>query len=303
MGKSSGNNETVQKTEPWAGLQPYLKDAYQNAQNLFRSGGPDFFPNATYVPFSDQSNMGIDLLTNRALQGSQWQPQMGNLATNLMTQQNPALQQAQNTLSDTAQGKYLNQNPWLDTMFGTAASKVTDTFNNAVMPSLNATFGQAGRTGSGAHAMAAGDASGQLSDSLYRMANDVYGGNYQAERDRMVNSASGLTSVSGQNLTNQMAGANLGMGLGELQYSDIGNLMGAGSMIEGKAGEMLGDQMNRFNFYQNRPEQQMNNYVAWLSGIPGSQFGTQHTDTDMNRNSTAGNFAGDMFSAWLKGGF
>jgi hypothetical protein len=267
---SKGGGSQTQKTEPWSGQQPYLKDAYQQAQNLYRSGGPEFFPNATYVPFSAQSQMGMDLMTNRALQGSQMQQPANNYALGLVNNGNQFTQQAGQTFANTANGSFLNANPYLDSMFGNAANQVTQRFNEGVAPGLNATFGASGRTGGGAHGLAYGRAAGELGDTLGSMATDIYGGNYQAERDRMMAAAAGLGSVGSADVAQRMQGANLGMGLGQQEYADINNLMGVGQMVEGKAGEVLGDQMNRFSHYQNRPEQQMNNYTSWLSGIPSN---------------------------------
>ena len=275
MSKGGGSTTTTQKSEPWSGLQPYLKDAYAQASNLYKSGGPEFYPNATYVPFSDQSNLGLELLTNRALQGSQFDQPAGWLANTMMLAGNKNTMDAADAFRGTAQGDYLNANPYLDAMYNQAAGKVTDSFNEGVMPAINATFGSAGRTGSGAHALATGRAAGELADTLGTMSSNLYGGNYQSERDRMMSAAGGLGNVAASDAQQRFQAANLGMGLGQQQYQDIGQLLNAGQMIEGKAGEVLGDSMNRFDYYQNRPEQNMNNYMAWLSGIPGAEFGTR----------------------------
>lgn len=289
MSKGGGSTTTTQKSEPWSGLQPYLKDAYSQASNLYKSGGPDFYPNATYVPFSDESQLGMSMLTNRALQGGQHDQAANWLANVAMTQRNPYIGQAGSTLTDTAKGDFLNANPYLDQMYGQAAKNLTQQFNEGVMPGINATFGSAGRTGSGAHALATGRAVGELSDSLGTMAANLYGGNYQSERDRMMSASSGLTNVGQADLDQRFRGANLGLGMDQLDYQNIGQLMNVGGMVEGKAGEALSDSMNRFNFYQNRPEQAMNNYTAWLSGIPNNG-GT--TTTSGGGGSTLGNVVG-----------
>ncbi len=40
MGGSSGDSTTVQKADPWSGQQPYLRDVFSTAQNMFQSGMP-----------------------------------------------------------------------------------------------------------------------------------------------------------------------------------------------------------------------------------------------------------------------
>ena len=61
-----GTNTTTQTADPWEGQQPYLRDVMAQAQGLYQQGGPQFFPNATYVPFSPQTQMGLDSMWNQA---------------------------------------------------------------------------------------------------------------------------------------------------------------------------------------------------------------------------------------------
>ena len=60
--KGDGGGDGSQTNTPWAGLQPYLTDAYAQAKALYDSGGPEYYPNATYVPFSPQSQMAMQLV-------------------------------------------------------------------------------------------------------------------------------------------------------------------------------------------------------------------------------------------------
>ena len=135
------------------------------------------------------------------------------------------------------------------------------------------------------------------------MAAGIYGGNYQAERDRQLNASTGLGSLGTglasaygqlgmQNYTQQMGGANLGMMLGQQDWQNIDRLLDVGGMVEGQSQKVLDDYMNRFNYYQQRPENQLNQYTAWLNGIPGAQFGTDNYDQD--DGSAFGNFLGNM---------
>lgn len=110
---------------------------------------------------------------------------------------------------DTAQGGFLNANPYLDATYDTAAQKVTDTFNKSVMPSINSTFSGAGRFGSNAQREAIGGATGKLGESLSGLANQIYGGNYQSERDRMLGATSGLAGVTQAGIGNEFGAADL----------------------------------------------------------------------------------------------
>lgn len=314
--KIFGSGEAEQKTTstPWGPLQPYLTDAYSQAQNLYNSGGPDYFPNATYTNFSPQTQMAMQLGENRALYGSQFDPMAGNVAMQAMQGNNGftqagtgMLQQGglgMGQLQSTMQGNYLNSNPYLDSMFNAAARGVNQQYQNNVMPGVNATFGSGGRTGSMAHQTAMDMANTGYNNSMTDMAANIYGNNYAQERQNQLgaansmgqmgaNLASGYNALGNSNFNQQMGGANLGMTLGDQDWRNIGMLGQIGSTVEGKGQEMLNDQMARFNFYQNRPEQQFSNYTAWLNGIPGAQFGTDKTT---GSGPDAGGF-GDLTTA------
>lgn len=609
-GGGGGQQDSTTTEEPWAALQPYLKDAYKRAQGLYNSGGPEFYPNATYVPFSAQQDMAMQLMQNRALMGNplnqQAQGYVGqNLGMDLPTVRNaltamnsmasggmnnqpvtmndigriktgnsapifsaPTVQsnfQSQNInpnfgygaisgqqinpnynaqqldanygtsnvnaqrlaanygannvsaqnvgarngilgnvnsqLNKTAQGGYLNNNPYLDRTYDRAADAVTRNYRETVMPSVNSTFSLSGRTGSGAHQGAVDQANDQLGRSLQGLSADIYGQDYAAERGRMqdaanqlggfqlagqgmnqnaklanqaanltagqanqqagmqanqqnlqalmANQSAGLTAaqanqqarlqeneqnmrarlanqqakldevnvrmeaaranqntnlqsklanqaskiqtntqnlqaqqanqiakqnaaqlrqqatlanqqaqmaartsnqdaklaqrslnmqgnIANQNLGWQLANlnqygnntnarnaldasnslfnyrgqqqnyqnslANMAPDFAQLDYGDMERLYGVGTQVQNQAQNVLNDSMDRFNFYQNRPEQQMDNYTAWLNGIPGSQFGVTNQNVDQPKNSTAGNFLQTALQAFLMGG-
>lgn len=295
-GKSSGDQTT--KTEPWSGQQPYLTAGFQQAQNLLNSGGPEYYPNATYTPFSPQSQMAMQLGENRALFGSEFDQPAANVAMGAMSGNSPYTQAGMNSLwggslgmqqlAGTANGQYLNSNPYLDSMFGAATRGLNTQYNNQVMPGVNATFGSGGRTGSNAHQTALDMANQQYGNSVGDMAAQIYGGNYQSERDRQLSASTGLgslgTSLAGaygslgqQNFGQQLAGAGLGQQLAQNDWQNIGQLGQIGQQVEGKSGQVLQDYMDRFNYYQNRPEQNLQNYVAAINGIPvnGGQTSTK----------------------------
>jgi hypothetical protein len=247
-GKSGGDTTTVQKADPWVEQQPYLKDIYSQAQGWYNTPGPHFFPEATNVPFSNQSELGLQMMQDRAQYGS------------------PVNQTAQNQLSQTNAGGFLNSNPWLDRTYEMGA--------RAVMPGINATFGGANRTGSNAHTTALGQGLGDL-------ATGIYGGNYQEERGR------------------QLQAASLSPALAGTDYQDIQAQLGAGGQIEQKGLEQLQDRIGRFNWYQNLPAQKMRDYSAIVQGqgYPGS---TTQTDAQgIGGNPFTGAIGGGLMGAGL----
>ena len=314
MGGKSGGNTTT-KTEPWSGQQPYLTTGFQQAQNLLNSGGPDYYPNATYVNFSPQSQMAMQLGENRALMGSQFDAPAGNVAMQAMQGNSPftqagvgALQAGglgMGQLADTISGKYLNSNPYVDQMFNAAARGVNEQYQNQVMPGVNATFGSGGRTGSMAHQTGIDMANQSYGNTISDMAANIYGNNYANERSNQLNAAnsmgqmganlaSGYNSLGNSNYQQQMGGANLGMNLGYQDWDNISRLGQIGGMVEGKGQEMLNDQMGRFNYYQNLPEQRLLQYANVINGLPGGNL------ANTNANNQNGSAAASIFGNFIQ---
>lgn len=134
----------------WLALGGFAADALNGNQDITQTSSRD--PPAYLAPYLTQ-----------AAGAAQTAYQGGNYVAPV---QQSAIDYSQNVLN----GNYLNSNPYLDATFNKAAGAVT----NAVQSN----FGRAGRDVRGPDA--AGIASGQYSD----LAASIYGGNYQAERDR-----------------------------------------------------------------------------------------------------------------------
>lgn len=97
---------------------------------------------------------------------------------------------ASNELSRVASGYYLDSNPYLDSMFGSASDAVTRAYQTATAPRGDSAFSGAGRYGSGAYANSVSQNQQDLGSSLGNLSANIYGGNYQAERARQDAAAS-----------------------------------------------------------------------------------------------------------------
>lgn len=130
---------------------PYYQDILAQAQNLNRTQSPQY--SNLYAGQSAETQQGVKELAAY----------------------DPAASQAsQQYLQDVLGGNYLNSNPYLDQTFNRAADQT--------QARLGSAYAGAGRSGSGAYYNASGDAYGNL-------ANQVYGGNYQMERNRQQQAA------------------------------------------------------------------------------------------------------------------
>lgn len=141
----------TQKTEPWSGVQPYMKDVFRQAQSQYNSDLPSYYPDDTYLPYSQDTMQGIDM--------------MRDISTN-----NPLPQAAGYDAFTTMTGGYLNENPYLDDAVSSVASDVQN--------SVNSSFAGAGRYGSNAHADTLADSVGDISAKMRYQ-------NYGDERENM----------------------------------------------------------------------------------------------------------------------
>lgn len=244
MSKPSSSSTQTQTVEPPAFAKPYIEGGYASAAGLYNQGGPQFFPGDTFVPFAPQSEQAMQATAQRAMQGS------------------PVTGAAQNYVTQSLNGDFMNNNPWLD-----------QTFNRAVQQTrgaLDSQFATAGR-----------DLVSQLpyrTEQVNNLANQIYGGAYDAERNRQ----QGVLPFAGQ-LANQ-------------DYIDLAALQGVGSQVEGKAGEVLQSQMDRWNFNQTRPEAALDSYLSRVTGLTG---GYNAQSQPIYRNPAAGALGGAATGAAL----
>jgi hypothetical protein len=174
MSKKGGGGDSVpttgqtvtSTTAPWSGQQPYLTFGFQQAQNLYNQGGPQYFAGDTVAPTPSETNQALNLQTQRASNGS------------------PLIAAAQAGDLGTAQGNYLSAgNPYLQNMFGSIANTVT--------PRVTGAFEGAGRYGSGAYANA-------LTDALTNTAGNLAFQNYSNERGNMMRADALAPSLANQ---------------------------------------------------------------------------------------------------------
>lgn len=186
------------------------------------------------VPFSQQTNQALNLQQNRALGGS------------------PLVSSAQGLTNSTLNGDFLNSNPYLDATFDRAAG--------AVNRSLDETYARSGRDLDSNMAVRA--------DQLNNLATNIYGGNYQNERDR------------------QMGALGAAVPLAREDYFDISQLGNVGAAVEGQAQNIL-----------DAPFMALERFNAGLSGAPMGQ--TSSTTTPLYSNPAGGLLGGALTGAQL----
>lgn len=216
-------------------LKPYVQFGLSEAQRLYGQA-PEYYPGQTYVSPSTATQQSMLALQNRALQGSAL---------------NPAAQQQQLA---TIRGDFLAaNNPYLSAAMQGVTQTATQGYNQAVNQALSGAS-RAGRFGSGAMNTALSSAGNVLANQLSNTAGQMAFQNYAQERAR------------------QEAAALNAPAMAQADYFDIAQLAQAGQMGESYQQAALQDAINRFNFQQNLPQNQLNQFLSQVYGAPrGSQ--------------------------------
>jgi hypothetical protein len=234
-----GGNETQTTiTSPWSGLQPYLSGTggqpglFQGAANQFRAGPQSYYPNQTYAGFdplqSQSQQMGIDY-ANSGLNGM-LPATMGSY---------------QNVVSGGLMSP--DSNPYMQANISSMADQVKQ--NMAGGYNANADAAQnAGQFGSSRHAITDYLTNRNANEVIGRNTNEMLMGGYNSGLNAM---------MQAQGNAGQMA--QLGMAPSNL-------LSTIGGERQGMAQNAITDQFNAYNFNQQAPWQNLQNYAGILGG-------------------------------------
>lgn len=267
-GGGTSKSTTDSTVAPWGPVQPYLMGAMQSAQNLYNQGTPQLWSGPYMAPQSAQTQGAIQGITNLTNSGVP-QQQIGNaqniagniaagqglyqgspFLTNLLYggggagnqygnslmgqfggvgPQNLAQAQAQGTLAGLASGQNVNTNPYLNSMYQSAATPMIQQWQNQIQPGIEAAFSAAGRYGnpnqnpSGALGSTMNQAQTGLGQGLASLASNLYGNAYNTNVAQQTNALNTLANL-GTTQTGQQI--NLGSLLGNLQNSNVNAALG-----------------------------------------------------------------------------
>jgi hypothetical protein len=225
----NGGGTQTTRVEPPKWQLPYLQSGAGEAQRLYDSGA------GQVAPFSPETQAGLSGITDRATAGS------------------PVNTAAQDLATQTLQGGFLGSNPYLD-----------QTFNRAALQTQNQLASQF--AGSGRNVEASQGLRGQ---QLNDLATGIYGGAYDAERNRQ----------------QQVLG--MSPALTQSGYADYDRLLGVGAQRE-----QLQQDMN------DNPGRLLDQYLQRVGG----NYGQTNVATG-SRNRGAGALGGAMMGSQFAGQF
>lgn len=287
MGSSSQPSHTTQTTEPPAFIQPYMQYGAEQGRALYETGGPQYYPGNTVVPFSQQTEAALAGTEARARNGSPVVNAAQNYATNLLGS-SPTSQfgSGSNPYASSHNPYGGASNPHLDAVFNHGADAITNR--------IQSDFAGSGRNISAGAPLAA-DELGSLYAGIYAPAYEnersrqfgfdtqqlgIGAQGYESERDRM---AQDIQQQRGQ----QFGAASLAPNLGAQDYLDLQALGGVGGQVEDLAGNYMQDQSARWDYGQNAPQMNLDNYIARITGSYPGANATSTTPTYRNRAAGA----------------
>ena len=268
LGTSSGES----KIDP--ALRPYLEMGLQRANQLFFGAQPSLFPGQMYVSPSAQT-----------LQALSQQEKLATGAQPTLESAQQAYQASLGQIGQTAAGGFLQGSPYRDAMVQAATRPITQQFGEQVLPGVASLYSRAGRYGSGAMERAIGGATEAYGRALGDVSSNIVGQDYARERGFQQQAQMGQAALA------QAAPSFFQMGFLPSQA-----LATVGAAREGIAAQPLQEQIQRYQYAQQLPYQQLQGFLSSVYGTPmgSSQFGqvpqaqTNRTAQNLGIASTIG---------------
>ena len=276
-GGGGGSTTTVQKADPWAGQQPYLKDVFKQAQQLYNAGGmaPNYYPGQTVANQSDWTKQAMQMQADRATAGSPLIDSASNAMSNITSGNALANNAGLNTLNELSQ----QDNPYVDELFSRA--------NNQVQASLDSNFNRAGRYGSGAHEAAAADAANNLANQMY-----------SSLWDKRADAAGTAGQLYNTGIGQQVVAGQTGQQLANQAYTDAAALSEAGGMMDDYNQQLINAAIDKYNYEQQQPLAALSNYNQLIQG----SYGGTTTSTAKQNTGTASTLGNALGGALTGGG-
>ena len=273
-GGGTQSTNTVEKADPWAGQQPFLKDVFQEAQDRYDdSSQPSFFPGNTISPFNQNESAYqqsvVDYLGSGRGQGMQARAEGGvsdlfgsnpifdatrSLAPygqeSLQASAGYTDQQALNTsgASDTMKQMLsgsVAQNPFIENANNAMARDSVANFQQEVMPALRASQIAYQPGGSSRGDIASGLAAGNVGRSIADFSNTNYMNAFNSAQQQQLGAAQLMEQGRGQraNEAYQQGSGALGLGLGgEQAYTqNLGTGLGAYGAVSQQPIDLAGN--------------------------------------------------------------
>lgn len=321
MGGGGGKTTTeVQKSDPWWGQQPYLQDAFGEAQSIYnkqkKQNNPGYTGDFVSQATPDQVNYFKDAMnwSSPTGQGGQMLNTTVNAANQQLGEGQKYLTQAQQGLTD-FQGKdwtqqhiddanRYSQNPMFEAMTDASMRDAKRQFSEETMRGIDQEAARGGNINSTRAGIAAGVAQRGLSEKAADISAGLRGNAWQQGLTASQNDQGALLqAILGQG---QMAQGQVAQGFSGLQQgtdmkqkmTDMGVL--SQTMLTGFDQARLDNDISKFEYKQAKPWSNLQNYwgivgdKSWGGTTTGISK-TKETPSTMSQIGTGAAILGSLF--------
>jgi hypothetical protein len=242
-GGKGGSGTQTQKSEPWSGVQPYLKSGYATGQDLYMNNSPDYYPGQTYAntdPLQTEARTGLE-----------------QYARGQMGQDVNGLRQGFGTLMGAAD---VNNNPYLYQAAMGATRPIVDQLTEQILPSIRSGATNTGQYGGSRQALAEGTAIGKATQAMGDMTSGMYSNAYQ----------SGLGTLS-----NALGMAPQQMQMWQSPYSTLDTL---GGQYQADQQKQIDAATKKWDYNEQLPYSQLSDWMNILNA-GGGLGGTSKTSS------------------------
>lgn len=255
-GGGSQTTQTIQKSDPWEGQQPYLRRGFSEAEKLFlNQAPPQLFQGNMTLPYSPETETALDLTLMRALNGS------------------PVTSAANQQLTNTLNGEYMN-NPTIrgDYLYGGAGfNAAVDAATRKITPQVESAFASGGRLNSGLADVAKTQAISDAFASQYGQERQLQQNAFQNERENQMRSMFFAPQVAQQD------------------YDDFSRIAQVGAARESLDQQKLQEQIARWDYGQNAYQDQLARYMGLIQGNYGGTTSGTSTISNQLAEESGGN--------------
>lgn len=234
-------------------LAPYLQMGLQRAENLFFGNvQPTLFPGQMYVSPSQQTEQALAM-----------QEQLASAASPFLSAGQQAYLSSLGQIGQTAGGGFLQGSPYREAAIQSAIRPLQQQFEQQVVPGIASLYSRAGRYGSGAMERALGTATEASQRAMGDISANIASQDYARER--------GLQQQA------QLAQSALGQAAPsffQASFLPAQALAQVGASREAIAAQPLQEAIQRYQFQQQLPYQQLGGFLSSIYGTPfaGSQI-------------------------------
>jgi hypothetical protein len=255
--QGGGSTTTVTKSDPWEGQQPYLKEQFGKAQELYSSGklAPSYYPGSTVAEQSGDTLMAQNLTRQRALTGS------------------PITNAANQNITATLRGDYLD--PRTNPGYQQTLDDLKSNYATGTAAQTDAMAARGGAFGGSAHQEMMQRNNRAFADSLNKTAGDMY----TAER------------------SNQLRAGLLAPSIADADYNDINRLGAIGADNENYRQQQINSNIDRYNTNANKDALALQRYIELTQGNYGGTSSGTATGPTQYRNWGAGALGGALTGA------